>query len=486
MLGRLLLAEVVCLVVAVGCNPPERDRGEVELKMYTWWTAGGEKEALDVLKEENLKKYPNVRVKTNEAKNAEASFAQLDAELMTFSPPDTFQANGGSKLLSRVIFNTGNPSKVDPRLKPIDDVFDVAGTNIWSEILDPLIKVHGSFYGVPLNIHRINNLYFSVPKLAEVMNLPDDASTYDAIRAQLPKSFEGFFKLVKTASEHWKSRGMEDPRPIGLGMTDIWTLEELAFENLLPSIALANEKLGTFEQRQAFFETYWNGTRNPDSREDREVIEATLATTQELWTYVHSFGEPGVSSSEGKWSGPFDKLVDPDSAVTFVVMGDWATGYLNENAYEPKNDYGVVPFPGTEKLFIFTSDTLPLTSTSRHPEETKDFLATALSIEAQLEFSAKKGSVPAVLLDSAASKQLTEAQRETIVALSDSSVKKSLAMSGMVTPDVEPDLYRKALKAMLDEKTDPVYGRDLVHHTLENHYWMLTRWTYLLNEANQE
>ncbi|MGC4066760.1 MAG: hypothetical protein QM784_19415 [Polyangiaceae bacterium] len=122
MLGRLLLAEVVSIFVVVGCNPPERDHDEIELSMYTWWTAGGEKEALDVLKAENLRRYPNVTVKTNEAKNAEASFAQLDAELMTFSPPDTFQANGGSKLLSRVIFNTSDPPKVDPRLTPIDDV----------------------------------------------------------------------------------------------------------------------------------------------------------------------------------------------------------------------------------------------------------------------------------------------------------------------------------------------------------------------------
>ncbi|MGC4066761.1 MAG: hypothetical protein QM784_19420 [Polyangiaceae bacterium] len=340
---------------------------------------------------------------------------------------------------------------------------------------------------MPLNIHRINNLYFSVPKLAEIMGFPDDSSSYDAIKARLPHSVEDFFKLVIKSSEYWQVRGKvgDDAKPIGIGMTDIWTLEELAFENLLPSIALADEKLGTFEQRQAFFETYWNGTRRPESIEDRAVIEATLEKTQELWNYVHSFGEPGVSSVDGKWSGPFDKLVDPDSAVTFVIMGDWATGYLHENAYEPKTDYGVVPFPGTEKLFIFTSDTLPLTITSRHPEETKDFLATALSVEAQLEFSAKKGSVPAVMLDSSSSRELTEAQRETIAALGDDTVKKSLAMSGMVTPDVAPDLYRKSLKAMLDEKTDKVYGRDLVHHTLENHYWMLTRWTHLLNEANQ-
>jgi glucose/mannose transport system substrate-binding protein len=487
---RLLVAEILCLFAVLGCNPPERGRGDVELSVYTWWTVGGEKEALDALMAENREGHPNVTIETNKAKNAEASFANLDAELQSWSPPDTFQANGGSKLLSRVIFDVENkPISADKStLRAIDDVFDEAGTEIL-DFLKPLVSVKDTRYGVPLNVHRINNLYFSVPKLSKVLGQADGKMPYETLKGSLPTDLEGFFKLVQKAADYWRGAIVDDPtgelaRPVGLGETDIWTLEELAFENIMPSIASSKEELRP-EERLSFFEEYWSGRRTDKAEQNRVMVEETLIQTQRLWNYIQRFSTPPGTSTGGKWSEPFDRLVDPESAITFVVMGDWATGYLNEKKMRAKEDYGVVPFPGTEKLFIFTSDTLPLTSKSRFPEETKDFLVTALSINGQLRFNEKKGSVPAVKLDDTAKEQLTEAQRETLAALSDSSVEKSLAMSGVVTPDVEPDLYREALRLMLRDN-DKVHGRDLVHHTLENHYWMLERWTAQLDEANRK
>jgi len=55
-----------------------------------------------------------------------------------------------------------------------------------------------------------------------------------------------------------------------------------------------------------------------------------------------------------------------------------------------------MPFPGTEGVYVFTSDTFPLPVGTRHEAETRALLQTFLLPETQLAFSLAKGSIPAI------------------------------------------------------------------------------------------
>ena len=78
-----------------------------------------------------------------------------------------------------------------------------------------------------------------------------------------------------------------------------------------------------------------------------------------------------------------------------MINGDWAKGYFTAEGAEAGTDFDEVATPGTVGTFVFTSDSFPVSSGSRHPRETKDLLATFGSVEGQRVFNRQKGSIPA-------------------------------------------------------------------------------------------
>ena len=209
---------------------------------------------------------------------------------------------------------------------------------------------------------------------------------------------------------------------VGIGVYDSWTLETLVFENILSSVALSDMTLGGEDARKQFFELFWMGRKPPTDEVNYRVVEKTLLETQALWPYVKTFGQVGKDDGQGDWTKPFDALCDANSPVALVVMGDWATGYLKSKNAVEGTDFGVVPFPGSEKLYILTTDTLPLTIDAKHRNETADFLATALTDTAQLGFSELKGSVPAIQTEALSSERFGPYQRQSQERLGDENV----------------------------------------------------------------
>jgi glucose/mannose transport system substrate-binding protein len=488
MFRRLAFLSIALIPSVVGCNPPEPNNDdEVKLKFYTWWSVGGEKDALDALAAKNRERHPNVSLITYTLENAEKTFSELSALLTYGKQPDLFQANGGGRLFSHVVGmrvtprvnslgSTGEPpGNSDSRLKRLDDLYARSKTSIW-KMLESAISINGVPYGVPLNVHRTNNLYYSIPKL----KLFHRVSRVDDLK--LPSNVDSFVGLAKDV------KTFNGGKPsVGIGIRDTWTLEALVFENLMPSVAMMEKSWGAEgesldeRQRLRFFEDFWLGSRDPQSHLDHAIVDYTLERAQELFRYVQTYGEPGDDSPPGQWQDPFNDLFDEASGVSFVVMGDWATGYLERLGKQRHIDYGVMPFPGTEKLFIYATDTIPVTERAEHAAEAKDFLETALTAEAQIAFSLRKGSVPAIELSDDQVGQLEPHQKLAVRALRDPTVQKSMAMSGLVTPDLPPDLLRNSLLKML-KKSDAWEGRNVVHEFFKNHYWMLHDWTKRLKD----
>lgn len=473
----LSVAAIAATVAMVGCNPPDAEKSSrTNLRIFTWWKEGGEEEALTALENEHQKSHPGFKLDRIFAVNSNEAVEELNTRLYAANPPDTFQANGGSNLLSRVVHSKNFDPAVS-LLKPLPELAQTVDDNVWW-FLKPLVEYGDSLYGVPLNVHRINNLYFSIPKLRKYREIANDQPvTIEALN--LPKDLGSFLDVANDLCK--RNAGPS----IGLGWSDAFTLETLLFENLMPAVAISQQSKwqlldGEFEGTK-FFEEFWKGYRSPANAVNRSVVDGALHLMQELLPCMTPRKEPF-----GKWTTPFDAMLDhrerPEtdwSPVTFVVMGDWATGYLNRE-YVYGVDYGFVPFPSTESLFIYTTDTLNLTVGASHPTETQEFLATALTADAQLKFSQPKGSIPALAVLTADQKSgLAEYQQDTIDQLehaSETGLQVSPAISGLLTPIIGEKYFCDALLRMVD-LDDPVTGRDMVLHTLENNYWLFTKWT---------
>ena len=66
---------------------------EGDLIIYHWWTAGGEKEAIDALFAAFLEEYPDVEIVENPVAGGGGDVlrAQIKTMIMAGEPPDTFQ-----------------------------------------------------------------------------------------------------------------------------------------------------------------------------------------------------------------------------------------------------------------------------------------------------------------------------------------------------------------------------------------------------------
>jgi glucose/mannose transport system substrate-binding protein len=59
-----------------------------------------------------------------------------------------------------------------------------------------------------------------------------------------------------------------------------------------------------------------------------------------------------------------------------------------------EEDWDMVPFPGTEGMYMLNMDSFPYPEPNPSPEVTTDFLRYAGTAEAQRRFNPKKGSIP--------------------------------------------------------------------------------------------
>ena len=86
-------------------------------------------------------------------------------------------------------------------------------------------------------------------------------------------------------------------------------------------------------------------------------------------------------------------MVDGKCAMT--VMGDFAEGYLKVKGLTPNEEFGWVPFPGSQDVFVMNSDTFAIPKGAVHRENAIKWLELVGSKAAQDAFNQKKGSIPA-------------------------------------------------------------------------------------------
>jgi len=128
---------------------------ENEFIIFHYWTAGGEKEAIDALFKIYQERNPGVKIVENPVAGGggETMLAVLMSNLAAGIPPDSFQDHQGNQ--QKDYIDAGY-------LEAVDDIW--AETNFEARI-NPMwvktLKFDGHVYSVPINAHRTNWLWYN-------------------------------------------------------------------------------------------------------------------------------------------------------------------------------------------------------------------------------------------------------------------------------------------------------------------------------------
>ena len=113
---RAALALLAASVAA--CDDRATGASVSEVEILHWWTAEGEKQAIDSLLELFQGEHPTETVINTARTGSTAARRTILERMIGGQPPDTFQANGGWDLLAWVLYNNMDDSS--SKMTPID------------------------------------------------------------------------------------------------------------------------------------------------------------------------------------------------------------------------------------------------------------------------------------------------------------------------------------------------------------------------------
>lgn len=251
---------------------------------------------------------------------------------------------------------------LQPYQKPgaISDV-----TDLW-ETTDMARKYHegpqraarldGRYYAVPINIHRLNNLFYNVEILEQAGVDPESI-----------ESPRGLLSALTAIEAETDAVGILFP------FKNQWTSYAL---QLWEQVMLGQFGIDTYRAIRR---------RSPESR--RDAIRDALDLVRDIASYAP---EDAVYLS---WGEAQRQFVDGEGA--FFAQGDWAASvFHDESDFDLGTAWDHVPFPGTEQLYVMNMDAIVPAADAAHPETAAEVLRYAGSVDGQRRFNVEKGSIP--------------------------------------------------------------------------------------------
>ncbi|WP_321167546.1 ABC transporter substrate-binding protein [Halonotius pteroides] len=318
--------------------------GGNELELLHAWSSGDGNAAIAALIEGFQEEHPDVEFAEEPVDGAARS--NLDQvvlnKLQANDPPSTFQTWPGNTL-----------AKFDGAYEDIeDDVWDDDLKENYLAGPQEQAQYNGTYVTVPLNIHRINNLFYNTAVLEEAGVDPESLSS--------PSDVVDACETIAAET---------DAVPFAQQTSGSWSTVQL-WETIL----LGQAGIDGYE---AF--TGGNG--------DTGAVESALQSVVDLSEYYPS------DSSSISFTEANTMVMDGDAA--FIHQGDWAAGaYSNADDFSYGDDWGQVTYPGTSGSYLLNMDSFPYLANNPSPEATKQFLSYCGSAEGQVLFNAEKGSIP--------------------------------------------------------------------------------------------
>jgi glucose/mannose transport system substrate-binding protein len=319
-----------------------------KVEIFSWWTGAGEADGLQALIKLFQKQNPDYQVQNSAVAGGAGTNAKqvLATRMKANNPPDTFQVHGGAELMSWV--DAG-------KMEPLNDLYQQEGWNdkFPKQLID-MVSKDGNIYGVPVDIHRGNVLWYN-------------KKIFDQYHLTPPKTFDDFFKDADVLKSHGVT-------PLALGDKDTWEATML-WEDVL---------LGTIGADK--YDQLWQGKLSFDD----PGVKQSLETFKKMLSYTNSDHASLV------WQDASQLVANGKAAMN--VMGDWAKGYYTTDLHlKPNVDFGWVTTPGTDSDFMVITDTFGLPKGAPHRDGTLAFLKVLGSEPGQDAFNPLKGSIPARL-----------------------------------------------------------------------------------------
>jgi glucose/mannose transport system substrate-binding protein len=330
-----------------GCTGGDNGGEEGVLEFAHWWTAGGEEEAKDALLEGFQEEYSDVEVEDSPTPGGAGSALEADVRnrVVDGNPPSTFQIWPGEAL---------TPYTEEDLFEPIDDVWTDDVQDAYLEGPLEAARPDGEFVVVPINIHRLNNLYYNVDVVEEAGVDPEDLESPSELLEAMEQveSETDAYGMAHQTSEAWSS-------------LQLWV-----------QLILGEFGADTYEEIH-------DGDASSVEDEIREGLEL-------LADYAEVFNDDASSVS---WDEANNHVISGDAA--FIHQGTWAAGqYEGSDDFEFEDDWDYVPFPGTDGMYALNMDSFGHPVNNPSPEATNQFLEYCTTVDAQERFNPPFGSIP--------------------------------------------------------------------------------------------
>ena len=225
------------------------------------------------------------------------------------------------------------------------------------EFIKPVMKYQGHYVAVPINIHRINWLWFNAT-IFNKANIAIPRDLAELITALPQLEVAGYLPIAHT-SEPWA--------------------DAILFESISLSI------LGAEQYKQAFVEL------NPQVLASPAMIRA-FAKLRTISLFIDD------NAKNRTWEQSTKLLIEDKAAIQ--IMGDWVAGKLLQEKQQLNTKIRCIPFPGTAGTFSYNVDSFAffkLKSVSSEVRQAQNTLASIILTPAlQRDFNAKKGSLPII------------------------------------------------------------------------------------------
>ena len=309
-----------------------------------WWTSGGESAAIRQFAD--AYNQAGGQWVDNAVAGADQARATAINRIVGGDPPTAAQFNTSKQFHD--LIDQGLLNNVDA----------VATKENWAaifpqSILDS-IKVNGHYYAAPVDIHMPAWFFYSKPVFAKAGIAGD------------PKSFDEFVGDL----DKLKKAGVI---PLALGGQP-WQ-EKITFDAVFADVGGPDLYLKVYRDRDQ------NAVKS-------DAFRKVLASFKKLHDYVDA-GSPGRN-----WNDATALVISGKAGVQ--IMGDWAKGEFSAAKQAPGKDFGCFPGFGPRSPYLVAGDVFVFPKTDNATAiKAQNLLATVMtSPQAQVAFSAKKGSIP--------------------------------------------------------------------------------------------
>jgi len=321
-IGALLLTGVLALTsvsTAFAAKNAKRDAADIDFaatiedtgtkgtaNIYHWWTAGGEKDAVEAVIKGFSDTYTKVKAKSNAIPGGAGGAMVMKVKVLQQAgkSPETFQAHPGQEIQPYLDANM---------LLNLSKLWEYAGLydRVIPSLRDLCTASDGSNYIVPIGIHKTNVIFYNIHVFEKYgVAIPDHEDI----------TWDEFFAICDQLAA-----AMPDGEyPIDLGDRKGWPACQV-FEDIM---------IGTDPK---IYEDFINGVYNV------EDVTKVLTTYARIMDYV----APDHSSRD--WYEASGQVVAGTYAMQ--IMGAWMQPLMTSMGQVYGEDYGVFTFPGTEGWF---------------------------------------------------------------------------------------------------------------------------------------